>query len=165
MTGINDFACEGTLTISGISMNRLAWAVLADDRGSNGLLQAVTLVEVRGDDRILPGAVGVIPYQRRITSVRMDLRIIVIGEVNELGVANLDHTTGLIDNLQYLYTNVVAPTGLTDGTRPAVLTLPGQPAVTASIHVLGLDVQEYQLGPEAVWIGTLQTSIPSGRYV
>lgn len=165
MPGINDFACEGALTIGGISMNRLAWAVLADDRGSNGLLQAVTLIEVRGEDRILPGAVGVIPYQRRLTSVRMDFRIIVIGELNSAGAANADHTAGLIANLKYLYANVVAPTGTGDGTRPAVLTLPGQAAVAANIHVVGLDVQEYQLGTEAVWIGTLQTSIPTGRFV
>lgn len=165
MAGIEDYDCEGTLTIGGVSMNRPAWAVLGDELGTNGLLQFVVLGERRGEDRVLPGAAGVIPYRRRLTSTRYDLRILVAGDVDENGTPTANALQGLIANLLYLYNNVVADPGGTDGTRAATLDLPGQSQMSADVHVIGLEPQQYKVGDSAaVFSGTLQLSIPAGRF-
>lgn len=166
MAGLNSYDCEGTLTIGGISMNRLAWGVFGDEEGQGGLLPLWVQTEQRGQDRVLPGATGVIAYRRRETATRHDLRLLVVGDVDSAGAPVADHAEGLAANLAYLESNVVQPTNLTDGTRAATLTVPGQTIRTADIHVLGLVPQTYRVGSTgSLFIGTLQISIPSGRFV
>jgi hypothetical protein len=166
MAGLSSFDCEGVLTIGGISMNRAAWAVVGDETGLGGLLPLWIQTEQRGQDRLLPGAVGVIAYRRRETVTRHDLRILVVGDVDQAGATVANAAQGLAANLAYLETNVVQPTNLTDGTRAATLTVPGLATRSANIHVLGLVPQTYRLNSAgSIFIGTLQISIPSGRFV
>lgn len=165
MAGINDYDCEGTLTIGGISMNRPAWAILGDDTGAGGLLQLITVAEQRGSDRIIPSATGVIAYPRRLTVTPFELRILVAGDVDSTGAPTANAQEGLAVNLNYLYTNVVAPVVSSTGTRAATLSIPGLSALTANIHVIGLRPSEYHLGSSAsVWEGRLQISVPGGRF-
>lgn len=162
---ITNYDCEGTLTIGSILMNRAAFAIVGDDSGEGGLLQLWAETEVRGDDRLLPSSTGIIPYQRRLAPHRVDLRLLVCGDVTQAGVANSNFASGLVTNLAYIYTNVVAPTGTGDGTRAATLTFTGQTNRTANIHVLGMVKQHYNLATDsAIWEGTLQISIPAGRF-
>lgn len=166
MAGLNSFDCEGVLTIGGISMNRAAWAVVGDDQGAGGLLPLWFQTEQRGQDRLLPGTAGVIAYRRRETVTRHDLRILVVGDVDQAGAPVVDRAAGLAANLVYLESNVIQPTNLTDGTRAATLTIPGQTQRSANIHVLGLVTQSYRLSTtNSLFEGTLQISIPSGRFV
>lgn len=166
MAGINNFDCEGTLTIGGISMNRLAWSVLGDEFGNGGLVPLWVTTEQRGSDRIVPGAAGVIPYRRRETATTHSLRLLVVGDVNQNGVPNADARIGLAANLDYLESNVIQPTNTGDGTRAATLTVFGQTARSANIHVLGLIAREYRLGvQQSLFVGTLEISVPSGRFV
>lgn len=165
MPGIDDYNHDGTLTIGSVLMNRPAWAILGDDTGEGGLLHLWVETEVRGDDRLLPGAAGIIPYQRRLAPARHDLRLLVTGDVNENGVANANSKTGLIANLNYIYANVIAPTGTGDGTRAATLTATGITSRTANIHVLGLKMRRANYDDtSAAYEGTLQISIPAGRF-
>lgn len=164
MAGLSDFACDGTLVIGGISMNRSAWMIGADEDGEGGLFQLITEVEQRGDDRILPTAVGVIPYRRRITRTPHSLRLVVVGDVDETGVDVADHSAGLDSNLDYLITNVVAPVASTTGTRAATYTTVGGRALTADIHVTGMRQKSYALGQNAIWIGELLISVPAGAF-
>ena len=165
MAGLNDYDCEGTLVIGGISMNRPAWAVMGDEFGENGLLPLWTTAEQRGSDRIIPGLSGAVPYVRRVTVTRHDLRLVVVGDVDENGAATSDDYEGLLSNLDYIKSNVVDPTGATDGTRAASVTFPGQSARTADIHVLGLQPLQYHTAsPGSIFIGTLQISIPAGEF-
>lgn len=164
MAGLTDYDCEGTLTIGSVSMNRPAWAIQGSENGEGGLLNLITTVEQRGEDRILPNALGVIPYRRRVTKTEHNLRLVVVGEVDQAGAPVADHTQGLAANLSYIYANVVAPTGTTDGTRSATLAIPGLASRTAAIHVVKLVPREYYLGEHAVFVGTLTISIPSGRF-
>jgi hypothetical protein len=168
---LTNFAIEGTLYISGVNMNRPAWAVLGDERGKNGLVPLWIEADVRGDDRLLPSVTGVIPYRRRITVTRHDLRILVAGDVDVNGAPVANPTIGLENNLTYLRTNVVAPVASATGTRSAILTMPSGVTRTADIHVLDLVVQSYMFSPVvdgcsqgALLIGILQISIPSGRF-
>jgi hypothetical protein len=108
----------------------------------------------------------VIAYQRRETITRHDIRLLVVGDVDQAGAPYADATEGLATNLAYLESNVIQPTGLTDGTRAATLSVPGQATRSANIHVLGLVPQRHHIGTDkAIFVGTLQISIPSGRFV
>jgi hypothetical protein len=163
--GLTNFQPEGNLTISGIDMNRSAWAVLGDERGEGGLVRLWFEFDVRGEDRILPGVTGVIAYQRRITAKRHDLRTLVVGDVDQAGNPVADPAIGLENNLEYLRANVLAPVATSTGTRAAVLTLPSGATRTADVHVLGMTTQSYMLGPcGSILVGTLHISIPTGRF-
>ena len=165
MAGLNEYDCEGTLTIGGESMNRLAWAILGDDTGRGGLLPLWITTDQRGEDRIVPSSAGVVAYQRRETVTRHDLRLIVTGDVDESGVATANAYQGLLSNLDYIESNVVSPTGLTDGTRAATLAMPGQTSRTADIHILQLIARQYYVSDtQALFEGTLKISIPAGRF-
>lgn len=166
-------ANDGVLTIGSISMNPTngAWGIIGDERGEGGLVKLWVDYDVRGQDRILPSATGVIAYPRRMTATRHDLRLIVVGDViGATSAPSADTRSGLRQNLEYLRTNVFAPVVSTSGTRAATLTVPGAAARTAAIHVLGVVTQTYNLTPASdgcglsIWIGTLQISIPGGRF-
>lgn len=167
-----NYTVEGTLSIGGISMNRPAWAILGDEKGTNGLPHLWVEFDVRGEDRILPGANAVIPYQRRITATRKDLRLLVVGDVNSAGAPVADPNIGLETNLESIRSSVLAPVVSATGTRAAILTMPSGATRTADIHVLGMTIQSYVLGKVidgcargAIAVTTLHTSIPTGRFV
>lgn len=164
MAGLTDYACDGTLVIGGVSMNRPAWMVGGNEDGDGTLWDLVFATEQRGEDRILPNATGVIPYRRRNTVTRVELRLLIVGDVDENGAENADHTAGLFDNLQYLMANVVAPVATSAGTRAATYTPPDGVDLTADIHVTGLRRDRMALGNNAVWEGRLLTSIPDGQF-
>lgn len=161
------YESEGNLTIDSIDMNRPAWAVIGDERGVGGLIQLWADFDVRGEDRLLPGVTGVIAYPRRMTAKRFDLRLIVVGDVDSAGAATADSLDGLQANLEYIRSNVLAPVVSQTGTRAAVLTMPSGATRTADIHVLGVITQSYGFTTGcsgAIWIGTMQISIPEGRF-
>lgn len=159
---------EGTLTISTISMNPAngAWGVLGDESGRGGLIHLWYKFDVRGEDRILPSATGVIAYPRRMTVTRCDLRLLIVGDViGQTGVSASNSIEGLATNIEYIRTNILAPVVSATGTRAATLTVPGQSTRSADIHVLGMNIQSYQLGIcGAIAVATLQISIPGGRF-
>lgn len=160
---------EGTLVIDGISMNPAngAWGVIGDERGQGGLLQLSVEFDIRGEDRILPSVTGVIAYQRRMTVTKKELRLLVVGDVDGVtGLPVSDSRVGLQDNLDYLRANVWEPVDTSTGTRSATLTLLDSSVRTAEIHVLGVKTQTYLLQEcGSIYIGTLQISIPEGRFV
>jgi hypothetical protein len=159
---------EGTLTISSISMNPTngAWAVIGDEQGRGGLVHLWSKFDVRGEDRLLPTATGVIAYPRRITVTRCDLRLLIVGDIiGQTSAPASDSIEGLAANIEYLRAQILAPVVSSTGTRAATLTVPGQSNRTANIHVLGMVTQSYQLGIcGALAVCTLQISIPGGRF-
>lgn len=166
-------ALEGVLTISSISMNPAngAWGVIGDERGEGGLIKLWADFDIRGQDRILPGANGAIAYRRRITPTRHDLRLLVVGDViGSTSAVATDTRIGLAANLEYLRANVLAPVASATGTRAATLTVPGVANRAADIHVEGVVTQSYGIATSgaacgsSIWVGTLQISIPAGRF-
>lgn len=154
---LTDYACEGTLTIDSISMNRPAWSVSGDESGEGGLLNLWATVTRRGENRVLPGAAGVIAYPHYRTETRHDLRLVVVGDVNESGTAQSDARAGLANNIEYLYDNVID----NDVAVAATLTVFGQAARSGTVQVLGLIAQRWNLGIDsAIFVGTLQLLIP-----
>lgn len=163
--GMSCDTCDGWLTIDGISLNTPAWRVVGTD-----LPQLWQGGDVRGSDRLVPGAIGVLPYRRRFTVTRHSLTMIIVGEVDHLGNPATDPREGFYVNLAYLRTNVTDPTNVTDGTRHAVLTLPDQVStIEGDIHILGLTIGAVADGtnvrtgvPTYGALATLDISIPGG---
>lgn len=159
---------DGVLTIDGISMNPTngAWMIQGDKTGNGGLLQLWIEFAIRGEDRVLPGAPGVIPYQRRMTVSPHQLALTVVGDtIGETGAAEFDQRVGLQTNLLYLRENVFLPVNTQAGTRAAILDTPDGTQLCADIHVLHVSTQQYHLHEcGSIWIGTMHISIPAGSF-
>ena len=151
-----DYGCTGTLTIGSTLLNTVAWDI-------TDLTELWYVVDQRGEDRVLPGAAGVIPYRRRETVTPIDLILLINGSVNASGTPYANVITGLATNLATIMSGVVNPTGATDGTRAASLTIPGLTTRTTTVHVEGLREIRKLINPvddEALWEGALRLSIP-----
>jgi hypothetical protein len=145
----------GDLTIGGIAMNCPAWKVL-------NLYELWQPADQRGSDRVIPGSNGVLPLKRRDTVTQRSLQMLVSGTHDRTGAAVADRFEALQANVDYLIANVVVPTGATDGTRSAVLTMPDGTTRTEPVHVTGLELGDLSL--DGAWTKAVLTlSIPTGR--
>jgi hypothetical protein len=156
MSTLSEWGCTGTLTINSVVMNGPAWDI-------TDLTELWHVIDQRGQDRILPGVAGVIPYQRRETVTRIDLDLVIVGSANQSGTPFADVIVGLRTNIDTIMTSVVNPPGSGGGTRAASLTVPGASARTSNVHVIGLRRTSMLLDPanlRAAWEGVLQLSIP-----
>jgi hypothetical protein len=157
MAALTYNAAAGDLTIGGIAMMCPAWKVL-------NLYELWQPAQQRGTDRLIPGAAGVLAQQRRATVTARSLQMLIVGTHNRLGTAQTDLYEGLQANIDYLLSNVVNPTGATDGTRSAVLTMPDASTRTEPIHVLGLEFGEVR--QDGAWMrAVIEISVPSGRII
>lgn len=163
MAGFNFSTVEGNLTLNGVPMKTRAWTC-------PDLTPLWMPTAVRGSDRLIPGAAGVIPFRRRrtVTQYALDFRI--------SGMSDMDGTitpgTGngpeefeqLEYNLDYLRQTVIDPRIVpnADGTIPGVLTMPSGDIRTANVHVLGYTVNTRVAH---VLQGVLDISIPAGGFV
>lgn len=146
----------GNLTIGGVAMFCPAWKV-------QNLPELWLPAEQRGTDKVRPGVAGRKAIKRRDDATRRSLRMIVVGDVDRTGAASSSKLTGLYTNIAYLRDNVVNPTGATDGTRSAVLTLPGGATLTEPVHVTGMEISD--LRQDGGWARlVIDLSIPSGRF-
>lgn len=163
MAGFNFSTVDGNLTLNGIPMKTRAWTC-------PDLTPLWLPASVRGQDRILPGANGVIPHRRRrtVTQYALDFRVAGISDMH--GVITTGSGNGPAEfeqlelNLAYLRANVLDPriSPNLDGTVPGVLTMPSGAIRTADVHVLGFTVN---VRVSHVLQGTLDISIPSGGFV
>lgn len=162
-TAIRNYGSTGMLTIGGVSLNGPAWDV--PDLSGLWISGAV-----RGSDRVIPGAAGVLPFRRRRTVTEVTLEMIVVGMVDSAGLAYDDALQGLELNLEALRSGVVEPTNTGNGTRAATLTLPSGDTRAADVHVLGMDTGSLvvrKIGGVATHArirATLDMSIPAGRF-
>jgi hypothetical protein len=126
------------------------------------LLELWQPADQRGSDRLVPGTAGVLAQQRRDTVTRRSLQMLIVGDVDRTGTPQADRFEGLQVNVEYLRSNVAAPTGATDGTRSAVLTMPDGTTRTEPVHVVGFEFGNFR--EDAAWLRAVLTiSIPSGR--
>lgn len=166
MAGFNFSTIEGNLTLNGVPMKTRAWT--CPDLTPLWLPSAV-----RGQDRQLPGVVGVRAYPRRraVTQYALDFRI--AGIANQDGISpsgNLNNDANgpnefiqLESNLDYLRLNVFDPRTVpnANGTIPGVLTMPSGEVRTADVHILGFTVNARVAH---VLQGVLDISIPRGGF-
>jgi hypothetical protein len=146
----------GDLTIGGINMFCPAWRI-------DNLYELWLPADQRGQDVTRPGVAGSYAVRRYATATRKSLRMLIVGDVDRTGSASASKLTGIYTNIAYIRDNIVAPTGTTDGTRSAVLTVPGGTTITEPIHVTGFEVSD--LREDGAWVkAVLEISIPSGRF-
>jgi hypothetical protein len=162
MAGFNFSTVEGNLTLNGVPMKTRAWT--CPDLTPLWLPPAV-----RGTDRLIPGAAGVLPFRRRktVTQYALDFRISGISDMDGVMVAGTgngpEEFEQLEFNLHYLRQNVIDPRIVpnADGTVPGVLTMPSGDIRTANVHVLGFTVNARVAH---VLQGVLDISIPAGGF-
>lgn len=162
MAGFNFSTVDGNLTLNGVPMKTRAWTC-------PDLTPLWLPTAIRGQDRILPGASGVIPYRRRktVTQYALDFRVCGIADMNGVpatGSGNGVEEFALLEsNLKYLRDNVIDPriTPNADGTVPGVLTMPSGAIRTAAVHVLGFTVNTRV---SHILQGVLDISIPIGGF-
>jgi hypothetical protein len=164
MNGLTPPDCMGDLEIDGVPMLGPAWTL-------TDLTPLWGQVDVRGSDLILPMASGRRANQRRIDATEHSLQLIICGETDQDGDLWPNPWIGLEENLAFLRTNVVDPTGVGNGTLPAVLTMPSGDTRTADIHVLDLRQGAVDAGTSGLsgnsttaFYATLEISIPAGRF-
>lgn len=160
MSGLANYGCTGNLTIGGVDLNGPAWDI-------PDLTPLWIEATQRGEDRLIPGAIGVLAYRRRLTVTEHSLAMVIIGDMDRTGNPVADAWVGLQDNIEYLRANVVDPTNLTDGTRTGVLVMPSGATRTADVHVTGMRLSDLS-GADGVFTSinaVLMLSIPTGRFV
>lgn len=156
----------GQLTINGVAMRCPAWMVVD--------LRALWMTAaVRGRDRPAGAGPGVRPKKRHRTLTTHTLEFIITGFCDRSGVLvdcdsglaayRIAVATQLQENIDYLRTNVADPTEATDGTRPAVLTMPDASTRAADIHVYGISDAPNQ--PWHSYKSTLDIGVPQGVFL
>lgn len=144
----------GALTIDGISMHTPAWNVL--DCTPLWWNQSI-----RGQNLVLPGAVGTHAYPVRVHEARHSLEMAITGWVDQSGTPYADEWEGLEANIEYLRANVAEPPAAPTATRAATLVMPSGATRNADIQVTGLiTVQHLKARARAI----LDIVIPSGRF-
>lgn len=146
----------GRLTIGGVLLHvENAWNV----KDCRDLWRPAA---VRGQDIVVPHAVGTMAVRRRRTVTVLSLPFVIGGFADRFGVRayGLEALTEQFEaNMDYLRANVLDPTNAGDGTRSATLQMPSGANRTGDLHVLGLT-------PATWWdfgmTGTLDLSIPDG---
>lgn len=151
----------GSLTVNGQSMFTSAWCI----SDMSAILDDAVL---RGLDRLVPSAVGVLPQRRRRTVTRKDFPMFITGRFNSAGIEygpdKTDWERGLVTNclalLAALGIGEDAPAGVA-GTVNAVWALPGGGSKSAAVHVLSPFklVNHLYLAQ-----GVLSLEIPAGKF-
>lgn len=104
--------------------------------------------EVRGDNLVMPGAVGVRALRRRPTETNRTIDLTIFGDKRWDDVDHPDGVAGLFANIAHLRANVVDSLATPDSSRVATIIGPDVTLV-ASIQVLGFEITE-QLAPWCV---------------
>lgn len=117
----------------------------------------------RGENRVVPHANGRVAYLRRNDEWPIQLNLVIFGAYDQNGVLASNKRLQLLTNIEYLKTNVVAPTGTGDGTRTAVWTQAGGTTKTAPVHVLRLTCAQIVPGSASVR-AVLELVVPAGQF-
>lgn len=143
---------DGTLTIDGVAMQRLAFAVL-------DLWPLLDGPDQRGDDTRIPGRPGVLSNPRRADATTRSLRMVIDGTYDLNGVLAADARTQVLETVLFLRQNVSDPTYTDDGTRTATIVLRNGTTLQGPVTVGPLRIGD-QSGPIAR--ATLQITMPEG---
>lgn len=115
---------------------------------------------LRGQNVLIPGAIGRLATPRRRDEVHHSLPMVISGVVDDVGAEYTDPWAGLEANLADLETALDPPAPPT-ATVAASLTMPSGAVRTASVQVDGIKVGIH-VGP--VFRCTLELTIPAGRF-
>ena len=169
MAGLQGYDCEGILTINSWSFSNAAWMVYSDEQGAGGLLQLLGSGASRiGEDLVVPGLLGVVANPRRRTAQRYDLNMMICGDIDGVtGLPTSNAFDGIVANVKALTDSIVELSSVgPQGLQPATWDT-GAVTYAADIHVLGIQISavfQDKATDQALALGTLQISIPDGRF-
>lgn len=110
---------------------------------------------VRGDNRVMPGAVGVRALRRRPTQTNRTLDLVIFGDRQPDGTPNADAIAGLFANIAAL--NALAdPLATANSTRAATIVRPGAGSLSAAVQILGFTISDEHIGP---WVAAASMDI------
>lgn len=141
------------ISIAGVPLATPAWI-------HTNLFEFWSGLSTRGQDRVIPGAAGVLPYPRRPTITPRTIELVIFGDVNWEGTPQTDTRAGLWANVDHLRTNVTDPLVVGDGTRELILYRPDGSAVSCSVQVEGFELGG-GLGPDHT-LATIDVTIVEG---
>lgn len=142
------------LVIDDIPLSTAAWEHL-------NIYALLGAAATRGENKVMPGAVGVRPLRHRPTETTQTLDLAIYGERNWEGTAYPDPKQGLVRNVAFLRSNVADPLLTPDSVRTASLVLPGE-TWTAAVQVLGFEITE-SIGPASVF-ASMDITIIGGAF-
>ena len=142
------------LVIGGVPLSTPAWE-------HTNLYELYAGAEVRGENLVLPGAVGVRALRRRPTETNRTLELTIFGDRKWDDTAHADGVAGLFANIAHLQANVIDTLATADSTRAATIVGPDVNLV-ASIQVLGFEIHE-SLAPWCV-SASMDITIIEGRF-
>jgi hypothetical protein len=143
------------LVINNVPMSTPAWEHL-------NLYALYSGANVRGQNRVMPGAVGVMPLRRRPTETNRTLQLAVYGNQSWDGTPYSDPIAGLATNIGHLLDNVVN-TLLTPLSVVTAQIVGNGPTQVAAIQVLGFEVDDEMLSPAAVY-ASMDITLIEGRF-
>lgn len=142
------------LEIDGVPLSTAAWEHL-------NLQTLFSGANVRGENVVMPGAVGVRPVRRRPTETMHTVDLAIFGHRDWEGEPYPDPPAGLVANIEHLRANVVNSLATTNSLRTAIIYLPTG-TLAASIQVLGFEITE-AIGPSDVY-ASMEISVIQGAF-
>lgn len=141
------------ISVNGVSLMTKGWECLD--------ISAVhDEADLRGDDVVIPGVAGVLPYRRWRTATVRSFPIEIHGDYDKDGVAYTDPQQGVTTNRRYLADNLGVASTTGDGTVTFVWHQPDGTELSAPVHVLGF--RGSQLQNAAQILARLDLSFPTG---
>lgn len=142
------------LEIAGVPLSTPAWE-------HTNLYTLYGAAAVRGENVVMPGAIGVRPVRRRPTETNYTVDLAINGQRNWAGTPYADPMLGLATNIDHLRDNVIDPLATTNSLRAAIIHLPSGTLV-ASIQVLGFEITE-AFSPGDV-LASMEISVMQGAF-
>jgi hypothetical protein len=130
---------DGVLTIDGVAMQRLAWAVL-------DVTPLWLGPDQRGQDLEIPGRPGALPNPRRAATTSRTLRMVIDGQYDPAGVWQSNPRQQLRRNISYLREHVSDPTYIGDGRRTITLVTPDGVTYQGHVHIGALQLGDQVQG-------------------
>lgn len=150
MTITSDYYLE----LNTIPLDTFAWRCLSYDDILNG-------PAVRGDDLVMPTAIGQRPYPRRIDRSVVALSMLVIGQYDEDGAEQADPFATMFEHRDYLRANLGLGLESGDGTVPATFYRGSLDPLEGDVTVLAM--AEWQVLGRGDATFRLDLSIPDGE--
>jgi len=144
------------LTLDGFSLSTPAWTHL-------DLSQLFDGPDMRGDNRLIPGAPWVVSFPERPTVSERQLPMVFYGDMNDEGTPYADQRVGLETNLAAFKAAVLAPSSDADGCRAGVLHIASGATLTARVKVRS-PMSLGAVGPFAMR-AVLNLQLPLGVFV
>lgn len=153
MSAVGDFYLE----VNNVPLDTHAWRCLSYDDLLNG-------PAVRGEDIIMPSAVGRRPKPRRIDALVVSLSMLVDGSVDEDGDAlTMLPLEGVLSHRDYLVAELGLGSEVDDGTVPATFYRGDLNPLAGDVTVLAITDWRVMGGTHASF--RLDLSIPDGALV